>query len=269
RMLELAQERLQELIGGQYLEPIELINVALTLSTLIGLDNLGASGSNGQLPDIAGLEVGLYYKSASMPSGDFFDFIPLDNGSWGIIIGDVADKGLPAILYARSCRMLLRVIAQRRSDPVEALQQLNHILLTGQSSMFITVWMGIWRPATSTLVYAKGGHNPPFIVRAAQQEAEHLNTKGVAIGFFDGIQLDREETQLLDGDVLTVFTDGIVEASSPQDVDFGETRLEALCRSNRLLSAQAIADLIGKEVQKHTAGSKRYDDAIAIVLRRV
>ena len=113
-------------------------------------------------PDIPDCDVASYWQAARQVSGDFYDFIDLRDGNWGIVIADVADKGVPAALFMALSRTILRTVALNRKDPAEVLIRVNQIICQeADSDLFVTLFYAVWQPKTHTLLYANGGHNPP------------------------------------------------------------------------------------------------------------
>lgn len=174
-----------------------------------------------QLPQLPGWQIATFYRAARQVGGDFYDFIPLKSGKWGIVIADVADKGVPAALFMALCRTNIRAAAFSREDPVETLIRVNELLLSdSRSDMFVTVWYGVWDPLSGELVYANTGHNPPLLLSANGTSTE-LMAKGIALGVVDKLKLERKSIALATGDVLIAYTDGITDALRSDGTEFG------------------------------------------------
>jgi sigma-B regulation protein RsbU (phosphoserine phosphatase) len=218
-------------------------------------------------PSIAGWDVAAYYRAARMVGGDFYDFIDLPNGTWGVVVADVADKGIPAALYMALCRTLLRAVARSRPDPAVTLMRVNELLLADtHSDLFVTMWYGIWDPAKGSVFYTSAGHNPPFVVNSDDGSVHPLQLRGIALGVLPDIQLKTETVMLHPGDCLVLYTDGVTEAQSPLGEEFSVPRLENATRYN-CLGATEILNGVIEALDQHTGDEPQFDDLTLVVLR--
>ena len=219
-------------------------------------------------PNIPGCSVASYWQAARQVSGDFYDFIPLRDGSWGIVVADVADKGIPAALFMALCRTILRAVAISRGDPAEALSRANEIINHDtQSDLFVTVFYAIWKPEKGRIYYANGGHNPPLLVR---RNGSHklLTDHGMALGVIPQISMKSHSLKLLPGDTLLLYTDGVTEAMNEDLDEFGVGRLEQAAASNRQRPASQIAQSITRAIQNHAGETPQFDDITLVVIKR-
>ncbi len=130
-----------------------------------------------QLPIVPGWDMSVFYRAARQVGGDFYDFIPLRGGKWGIVIADVADKGVPAALFMVLSRTNLRAAAFSRDQPVETLMRVNEMLISdSRSDLFVTCWYGVSGSANGRIAYASAGHNPPLLLRADGMSEELPDT---------------------------------------------------------------------------------------------
>ncbi|MBI4631854.1 MAG: GAF domain-containing protein [Chloroflexi bacterium] len=133
-------------------------------------------------PLVEGWSVCAYWQAARQVGGDFYDFIQLrpdDDGNerWGIVIADVADKGVPAALFMALSRTLLRSVAINRISPATTLERVNQLILSdARSNLFVTIFYAVWTPRTGQLVYANGGHNPPLLIRAQKRNTKRMRS---------------------------------------------------------------------------------------------
>jgi serine phosphatase RsbU (regulator of sigma subunit) len=222
-----------------------------------------------KLPSFAGWELAACYRAARQVGGDFYDVFPLKiNKKWGLVIADVADKGVPAALFMALSRTLIRAAAYSRDDPAETLSRVNEMLLSdSRSDLFVTVWYGVWDPATGDIAYASAGHNPPILFRA-NGFAEELRGKGIVLGVINTVNLERRSVHLSSGDVLVAYTDGLTEAFRTDGTEFGVVGLQSAAVSARQGSATAIMERIEHAVDAFTAGEPPFDDMTMIVLKR-
>jgi sigma-B regulation protein RsbU (phosphoserine phosphatase) len=238
------------------------------------------------LPEIPGVEVGLRYVSAGEVDvgGDFYDlFDARINGeagpseppsSWGIVIGDVAGKGAEAAAVLALARYTIRTLATRESCPSAILAGLNEAMLHQRRERgdykFCTVAYARLETEENAerganITISRGGHPPPFLLRA-DRIIYKIRQSGRAIGVFDDANLTEHEAQLAPGDALVLYTDGVVEARSPNGLFFGEERLMALLRSSVALDASTIASRIEGAVLNFQEQAPR-DDIAVLVLR--
>jgi serine phosphatase RsbU (regulator of sigma subunit)/putative methionine-R-sulfoxide reductase with GAF domain len=219
-------------------------------------------------PDIDGWSLSAYYRPARLVGGDFYDFIPLSNGCFALVIADVADKGIPAAMFMTVCRTLIRGVASSQNTPQKTLERVNTLLVRdSRSDLFFTCWFGILNPETGLLVYSSGGHNPPLLVRANGQ-VEELRVKGMALGIFEPVPLNQGEVILQPEDILVAYTDGLTEAPRKDMVEFGETDLYVNAIKYRHLNAEKIVQKIISAVDRFTQGQPAFDDLTLFILKR-
>ncbi len=145
-------------------------------------------------PQVAGYQIGAYWKSARRVGGDFYDFMPLANGNLGIVVADVADKGVPAALFMALSRTLVRATAMGGRTPADALRRTNELILSdARSDLFVTAFYGVLDPRRATFTYANAGHNPPIWLRARSGRAYYLNLPGIALGVIPEVNSARRD----------------------------------------------------------------------------
>jgi len=229
------------------------------------------------LPVVPGWQLVATLEPARETSGDFYDVIRLPNGKLGILIADVADKGMPAALYMALSRTLIRTYAvEWWVQPELAISAANgRILADTQTSMFVTVFFGILDPTSGALTYCNAGHNPPYLLRAQDgHAAQALRRTGMAMGVTGDAHWEQETVQMDHGDVLLLYTDGVTEAHNPQGDLFGEARLLQAVQVNldRLAqggpSAQRLNDALISEVRSFSGHAGRSDDLTLMIVRR-
>ena len=221
-----------------------------------------------QLPALPGWELAVFYRSARQVGGDFYDFIPLKSGKWGVVIADVADKGVPAALFMVLSRTNLRAAAFSRELPAETLARMNELLISdSRSEMFVTVWYGVFDPITGEMLYANAGHNPPLLLRA-NGKVEELSAHGIALGVINPVELEAKRVVLEKGDSLLAYTDGVTEALSRSGAEYG---VPAMQRSAAAAYQQPASQMLGHivhEVDAFTSGEPQFDDLTLIILKR-
>jgi serine phosphatase RsbU (regulator of sigma subunit) len=229
------------------------------------------------LPDVPGWQLTATLEPARETSGDFYDVIRLPNGRLGILVADVADKGMPAALYMALSRTLIRTYAAEWwTQPELALTASNRRILTDtHASMFVTAFYGILDPASGTLTYCNAGHNPPYLLSAEDDHAvQALRRTGMALGVTGDARWEQKTVQMAHGDVLLLYTDGVTEAQNAQGVFFGEGRLLEVVQATLAIStledpsAQRLSDELMAEVRGFAADGARSDDLTLMIVIR-
>lgn len=227
-------------------------------------------------PIIPGWEVAAVWRSAREVAGDFYDFIPLppepgrDPGRIGIAVADVADKGVPAALYAALSRTLLRTMAITGRPPAAAVATANDLILADtRAELFVTLFYLILEPATGQVSYVNAGHPPSLLVRVENGEVEELRTGGMAMGVLPSLEYEERTAHLDPGDVLILYTDGIVEASDNAGRFFGRGRLAEAARAARHEPAEQMGEWIEAAVAQFVAGAPQSDDLTLVIVRRL
>jgi serine phosphatase RsbU (regulator of sigma subunit)/putative methionine-R-sulfoxide reductase with GAF domain len=219
-------------------------------------------------PAIPGCSVASYWRAARQVGGDFYDFFQLPGGHWGILIADVADKGVPAALFMALSRTVLRTIAFNRDDPAEMLSRANQIICQDTTSdLFVTVFYAIWDPETGTLHYSNAGHNPPLLIRRSGK-TRLLQGRGIALGVLEDIHVDREQARLRPGDVVLMYTDGVTEAINEDYDEFGLERLRLAATAAQTHDAQAIMTTVTAAVRDFACETSQFDDVTLVVMKR-
>ena len=215
-------------------------------------------------PNIEKCSVASFWQAARQVGGDFYDFL----GQWGIVVADVADKGVPAALFMALSRTIIRTIALGRYPPASTLERANRILWNDTTSdLFVTVFYAIWNPASEKLVYSNAGHNPPLLLRRAGQ-SQLLHGDGIAMGVLEEISIEQKELSLRPGDVVVFYTDGVTEAMNEDDDEFGLDRLRLAAAPIKRKSAAEIEEAITCAVRDHAGDTPQFDDITLVVMKR-
>jgi phosphoserine phosphatase RsbU/P len=219
-------------------------------------------------PVISGFACGAMTIPAMEIGGDLYDFIPVDGGRWGFVIGDVSGKGVSAALYMALCRTLLHASGGAQASPAAAVRQANRLIYEdGRSSMFITVFYAVLDPRLMTLSYVNAGHNPPLLVRGDPPVATLLEGKGIALGVVEDVDMPDVSLAVEPGDLIVLYTDGVTEAFNERDEYFGEERLVASISRNRTRPVQEIMDALLEEIRGFCGTAPQSDDITLVVIR--
>lgn len=220
-------------------------------------------------PDIPGCDVASFWQAARQVGGDFYDFLPRSDGTWGIVIADVADKGVPAALFMALSRTVIRTVGFNRKDPGEVLSRVNRIIrFDAESDLFVTVFYAVWDPETSTLSFANGGHNPPILMNR-RGEINLLRAPGIALGILPEVTIGTRSLKLDHGDTLILYTDGVSEAMNEDYDEFGMERFYLTVRAARKQSAQSMVQAISNSIHDHAGDSPQFDDVTLVVLKKL
>lgn len=219
-------------------------------------------------PLFPGYDVAAFNHPSQEVSGDVFDFVEVAPGQLGIMIGDVAGKGIAAGIVMATFRASVRAEVRNNYAISVILDKVNRLMCESiEETTFVTAVYGVLDGPLRRLTYSNAGHNPPLLLRAGG-EAEWLGEGGTVLGSFPGAEYRETFLDLGPGDRLVFYTDGITEAQAASGEMFGVERLEALLRAqpeNR--SARGICAEILEAVRAHCGRAQAEDDLTAIVLR--
>jgi serine phosphatase RsbU (regulator of sigma subunit)/anti-sigma regulatory factor (Ser/Thr protein kinase) len=217
------------------------------------------------LPDLPGWKVAAFYRPARAVGGDFYDFVSLDGGRIGVVVGDVTDKGVPAALVMAATRSVLRASAQRLESPGAVLERVNELLCPDiPEKMFVTCLYGVLDPQSGRFRFANAGHNVPY-VRTADGVRE-LRATGMPLGLLPDMRYDEQEAELAPGDNVLFHSDGLAEAHDRDRAMFGFGRLKELVGEGY---GDELIDLLLRELHSFTGeGWEQEDDITLVTLQR-
>jgi predicted ester cyclase len=219
------------------------------------------------VPDVEGWQITPYYKPAREVGGDFYDFLRLEDGHVGLVVGDVTGKGVPAALVMSNTQSVLRTIAQRATAPAQALAEANEVLHAYiPPNMFVTCFYGVLDLESGRFLYANAGHNLPCC-RRRDGLADELRATGMPLGLMPGMHYENKETVLSPQDGVLFYSDGLVEAHNPQGEMFGTPRLRSLLTEYPEGGTGLTAFLL-EELERFTGeGWEQEDDITLLALR--
>ena len=249
-----------------------------------------------QIPDLPNWEIATCFYPAGQVSGDFYDVFMLPDGNVGLVIADVCDKGVGSALYMALFRSLIRVFAaqaiqctgaeptqiQSPSGNIETvspavngpLARLGAVASTnnyiahihGRECMFATLFFGVLNPATGTLSYINGGHEPLYIINAGKI-ITRLKPTGPAVGLMPDIAFKAREVQLEPGDLLVGYTDGVTDARSPEGEVYTRARLQSLL-TQPFKSASETVERVKTNLFAFIDIAARGDDVTMLAVQR-
>jgi sigma-B regulation protein RsbU (phosphoserine phosphatase) len=212
-------------------------------------------------PFIPGFAVSGLCVPAGAVGGDWFDFIPMKEGCWGLVLADVSGKGTAAALLMAATRGVLRSLAEASCTPSEVLEKLNRLLVEDlPPARFVTMVFAVLDPAERTLTFASAGHLQPLLIQG--QEARFLHTDtGLPLGLALG-EYSEAEIQLAPGSRVVFYSDGITEAATTDEEEYGQLRLK-----EHLLQPESCGETLLADVRAFANGFGLHDDATVITVK--
>ena len=224
---------------------------------------------NGEKPKLDNDDISGVSIPARLIGGDYFDFYPLPNGKLRIVIGDVMGKGIPAAMLMILTRGAFRTAAESTQGPGETLTAMNNAIYTDLRKLnsFVTIFCADWEPQTGTFTYANAGHSLPEIVRGKSGRIVPPKVKGIMLGGLPDQVYKEEKVSLIDGDLVFLYTDGIIEAQNSEGEMYKTERLLDILKINVSKSALDIENAVVSSVSKFTEGMPQKDDITMVTLK--
>ncbi|NQW99853.1 SpoIIE family protein phosphatase, partial [bacterium] len=226
-----------------------------------------------QDPVIRGFRISGTNLPARIISGDYYDYIELDDETLGIAIADVSGKGVPAGLLMAMCRSVLRSVAAEEKSPSKVMAAVNRQLFPDiREDMFISMAYSILDPATGKLTLSRAGHEPALLFRRETGKVELLRSPGLALGIDSGAVFERvtkdQEVTLCSGDCVLFYTDGVKEALDPTEEEFGMERMCEAFRRAAPLGAEAVLTGMQDELKQFTGEGPQMDDITLVAIEK-
>lgn len=254
--------QLRTILNKAYLEKVRQDNV---IGNQIQMDLMPSKA-----PVLAGVDISFHFSPANYLGGDFLDFLSFSNGeSIGMVVSDVSGKGIGPALLGASTRAYLQSFRQPH-EPGEILQKTNTLLCPRTSpGLFVTAFLGIIHPGKKILEYAAAGHNMMIHYSSEESQIHHLDTEDFPLALSSEFTYTSQKVHFAPNDLLVLYTDGLVDAHSPDGEDFGTQRLEELIIKHAHLSSTEIEQKIQEELKLHSRGTPYPDDITYIILKSV
>ena len=222
------------------------------------------------VPQVPGFDMAAFSQPAREVGGDFYDFITLDDGKFGIVVGDVSDKGVSAAMVMASAISTIRFAAEMEASPRHILQSANRRLFTDTfRQMFVAVCCGVIDPGGKVLTFTNAGLPKPLLYRGGDSYLIDWSENGThyPLGMVEETQFHEQSIDLMRGDVLLLYTDGVIESSNATDEEFGVRRLRDLMRQCWNDEPRDILSRIHDEVHAFRGSAELFDDITVMVLK--
>lgn len=221
-----------------------------------------------EFPNIPGFEFAACARPAREVGGDYYDLFLLDDDHFGLVMADVSGKSIHAALYMAVTRALFLAKAAEYRSPRDAAFQIHDLLMTcSDSDLFVTVFYGIIDRVTREMRYVRAGHDLPIHFRPQTGQLSLLQAPGRFLGSLDGLILNEAGFQLVPGDVLVCYSDGLTDAQTSHGSCYGLERLKAVVASGADQSAHGLAEAIIASVDAFRAGVPQPDDLTLLVMK--
>ncbi len=237
-----------------------------------------------ETPRLDRIELGTLYRAASQVGGDLYDFFWVSEHELGIVVADVAGKGVPGSLMMTMAKAVIRAKAVKSDmsshlvpvgvggDPASVLRKTNQMIAQDiKKGMFITANYGIMNVQSLKFRFVSAGHNDTLVYNSRTGELHEYNPKGIALGLDKGTLFDMllqdQEITLGPGDLLFQYTDGVNEAMNKEKEEFGEKRLQDLIRKYAHLHVDDFLQAVDQEIRAFTEGFPQSDDITAVVVK--
>jgi serine phosphatase RsbU (regulator of sigma subunit) len=239
-----------------------------TLQELSLARSIQASFLPESIPQLPGWQLTATLEPARQIAGDFYDFLNLPDGKLGILIADVADKGLGSALYMALSNTLIRTFADEYyRDPAKVLKTANqHILRNARANLFVTVFFGVLDPPTGLFHYANAGHNPPILVGSTGIKT--LNNTGMPLGIDEENEWGSDEVMITPGEMLLLYTDGVTDAQNNAGEFIDRTTILNTVQQNIGKTVQEVQQVILDKVHHFVGDAPRFDDITLVILGR-
>jgi hypothetical protein len=226
-----------------------------------------------KMPNGHGFEIAAVCNPALETGGDYYDFIEMDENQLAVTIGDVSGKGIEAAFYMTFTKGVLHALSEDILSTSEMLTRINNLFLkNAKKGTFISLIFGVIDFKDSTFRFSRGGHNPLLFFSAKTGKVQEYRPSGMGLGmaneeiFRD--QIKELTLQLNKGDILVLFTDGVVEATDARGRFYGDERLHSILKRSSKLSADKIIKALSEDLLRFGQGSDPHDDMTTIVIKK-
>lgn len=218
-------------------------------------------------PKLSNFDIDAFTVQCKQVGGDYYDFIPLENGNIAIAIADISGKGIPASLMMANLQAALQSQAIIQNEPSPVVSTINKFLFRNSTAnKYATFCYGILDPEKANFTYTNAGHNPPLL-RRFNGNWEELTIGGMVVGLFDDQKYEQTSVKLEPGDILVLFSDGVSEAMNAIEEEFETIRLKKVVENYLNKDARQICEAIYDEIKLFEAGTVRHDDLTLLMIK--
>ena len=219
-------------------------------------------------PSIPGFDIAGAHETSLAVGGDYYEFIPLEDDRWAVVIADVVGKGVAAAILVSAIRASMSSLVGHELAVRAIMRRANRFFHESvEGGRFVTLVYAVIDPPRRRMLYVNAGHVPPVLLRNSGEVAL-LEEGGVPLGLFEAPRYFEGHIALEEGDILTLYTDGVVETANPDDDFYGTSRLISLVKNQAMNSATEICSGIMQDVRRHGGGA-RADDRTLVVMKAV
>jgi sigma-B regulation protein RsbU (phosphoserine phosphatase) len=219
------------------------------------------------LPSPPRFDFGARIDPARQVGGDFYDIFRIGENKVAVLIGDVADKGVPSAIFMARAHALIAAEAETYENPCDVMRKVNkHITRLEKSTQFVTVLYGILNVDNGEFHYARAGHEPPLMLMPDGSVERLPHAPGMAIGLWEDIVLDEQTITLPPGSTLVLYTDGMTDCRNPAGEPFGLEGIKKTLLGCPRSSAQEVCDHLLKTLMDYQQGSKQDDDVTLVAV---
>jgi len=212
--------------------------------------------------------IAAFNEPAKLIGGDFYDFYPFDDGSYSVLVADISGKGIPAALFMGSVRNILRVERELDNNPGVLLKNSNR-LITRESEygMFVTVFYAHIDPCLHTITFGSAGHNSQLLIKKKSGEVLFINASGKPLGILAEHEFEEKTLQYDEGDLLMLFTDGVVECLGGNDLDAerGSEELARICLDHIDNGPEELVNVLSKMAKNYSDNDMRDDFTVMTI----
>ncbi len=221
-----------------------------------------------EFPNLPGYDIAGITLPAQVVGGDYFDFIPMEHNCYGICLGDVTGKGLPASLLMANVQATMRGQSLLSSSAKDCIRRSNTLLYRSTSAdRFVTLFYGVLDFTGHRLTFSNAGHDHPFFI-SAKEKVRRLQNGGTVLGIMEEFPFQEDTISIDKGDLLVIYSDGVVEAMNEKGEQFSERRLAAVLQKSRNRPSRELIDRIVSAVKKHAGSYPQSDDITIVVVKR-
>jgi sigma-B regulation protein RsbU (phosphoserine phosphatase) len=226
-----------------------------------------------KLPAVHGFDIGTIYKAARMVGGDLFDFVRIDDHSFGVVVADVSGKGIPGSLVMSMVRTVLRLEARENRSACDILVKVNDYISGDiKQGMFVTILLAVIDTKTGKINFASAGHNPIIHYLSKTGKAQLLNAPGMPVGIKSNHKgfakaMKSAEVTMEENDFLLIYTDGVTEGKGAHEAAYGTDRIIEILQENKDQSAEEMARTIDADIARYIGKEDQSDDITMVILK--